>query len=243
MNWEKFTFRCHSLGSIMTNDRSGKNMGETCIKELISIWVEQTYGRVRELNNRYVTKGLMVEEDSVTMLSRLRKKIYFKNEERLFNDYLNGLPDLFEGETIKKASRILDAKSSWDIFTFFNSKTSPVKKDYDYQLQGYMDLSGAQEGHLVYCLIDTPEVIINDEKRKLMWKMGATTEQSELYLKACEELDKAMRFDDIPMEDRMFIQVVKRDDEKIEAIHERVIECREWLTEFDMKMKPKLIAA
>ena len=40
-------------------------------------------------------------------------------------------------------------------------------KDYYYQLQAYMWLTGHTESYLCYCLVDTPKFIIKAEVRKL----------------------------------------------------------------------------
>jgi hypothetical protein len=221
------------LVKLIAKKNAKPELSATCKTELINIWVEQTYGRKRNISNKYIEKGLAVEEDSITLISRLKKKVYFKNDERIFNEFTNGEPDLYEGVSIRKADMILDTKSSWDIFTFFHSKTQPINKDYYWQMMGYMDLTGAKEARLVYCLINTPDTIMNDEKRKLLWKMGVLTEDSPLYQKACAELEKAMTFDDIPMEDRAFEQIVARDEDQIAAMHDRAIQCRQWLRQFE----------
>lgn len=235
MNWNEYKFRCSSLGRIMTNSRTKEPLGETCKAHLLECWIKEKYGREKEIINRYLKKGLQVEEDSITLYSRAKKKFYKKNEERLNNDHITGLPDLYEGETIRTASLIIDLKSSWDIYTFFANLVKALNADYDYQLQGYMDLSGAPEARLVYCLVSTPDPLILDEMNKLKWKMGvADPENNEVFKQACEYLETAMKFDDIPLEDRYIEFIIPRDQKKIDAIHTRVEECREFLN----KLKP-----
>jgi hypothetical protein len=231
------------LAKLIIKKNAKPELSDTCKTELIKIYVSVKYGRVQNIENKYVKKGLAVEEDSITLLSRIKHKFYEKNDERLFNEFTNGEPDLFEGRSIRDADLILDTKSSWDIFTFFASMSKPVLKDYFWQMQGYMDLSGAREARLIYCLINTPDVLINEEKRKLLWKMGVTTELNPDYLKACELMDKAMTYDDIPLEEKFFEQIVPRDDKAIQAMHDRAVECRKWLAEYDQARQTKLLQA
>jgi hypothetical protein len=48
-----------------------------------------------------------------------------------------------------------------------------------------------------------------------------------------------MRFDDIPLQDRLSEKFIRRDDSRILAMHERVIECREWLNELYYNLTEK----
>jgi hypothetical protein len=222
----------------MTNKQGKKDT--TCVDELsetakaclIEIYVKELYGRQKDISNKYIRKGLMVEEDSITLYSRLKRNFFKKNEDRLTNDFITGHPDLYTGNNILNANSVIDIKSSWDVFTFFCNKTKPLNKDYYWQLQGYMALTGAKTSKLTYCLIDTPDVFINDEKRKLFYKMNATTEQSPDFVEACEAIEKNMTFNDIPLEERVIEFDVSRNDEDIQKMYQRVNICRQFLVKF-----------
>lgn len=230
MDFSNHKFRASSIGTLMTNDRSGKQMGETAKQRLLEIYVKEKYGRDKELINKYITKGLQVEEDSITLYSRNKKTFYLKNEDRLENDFICGTPDLYEGPSIKEATLIIDIKSSWDLFTFWMVLHKPMNTTYVYQLQSYMALTGAKESKLVYCLVSTPEPLILDEMNKLKWKMGvADPDTNEVFKQACDYLETAMRFDDIPMEERFIEFTIPRNDAVIDSIYERVGVCRKFL--------------
>src|SRR5688572_14682194 len=178
--------RCSCLGKIMTEARSKSEvLSETTKTYLRQLFREIKYDRKKEITTKYMEKGLMVEEDAITLYSLVKKRFFKKNEERVKNDYLCGTPDLFIGESIEQAKEIIDIKSSWDLFTF-PFPSDKINKDYFYQLQGYMFLTGAEKATLVYCLIDTPLTLINDEKRKLLYKMGVVTDENPDYMAACE---------------------------------------------------------
>lgn len=224
---ENLTIRCSSIGYIMTESRVKSDpLSETCKTHLVDLFVADHYGRHTDTFNKYVEKGLSVEEDSITLYSRVKRVYFKKNNTRLKNDFINGEPDLYTGLEISAADSIIDIKSSWDLYTFTRAKYSPVNKQYWWQLQGYMALTGAKESRLAYCLINTPEQMINDEKRKLMWRMGVATDEDKTYLRACEEIDRNMTYDDIPMVDRVNEILIPRDDEAIQRIYDRVKECR-----------------
>lgn len=228
----KIKFRASSTGYLMVEPKSKNELiSETTKTHLVDVFVSNKYGRNTDIHTRYTTKGLMVEEDSITLYSRFKKCFYLKNDQHLENDFIKGTPDLFVGESISKAEIIIDVKSSWDIFTFFRATQEKLNKQYYWQLQSYMALTGAKNAILAYCLVNTPDTLINDEKRKLLWKMNAGTEDNELYQEACVELERLMTYDDIPLEERVFEIVIERNDADIERLYQRVAQCREYMNE------------
>lgn len=233
MDFSQILFRCSSLGHIMTESRTKTDLSETTKTHLIDVYVANRYGRQDDIQSKFIEKGLAVEEDSITLFSRIKKDFYKKNESHLKNSWIKGTPDLYVGESIDQATHIIDIKSSWDIYTFMRVITKEINKLYYWQLQGYMDLTGATSATLAYCLVDTPQQLIEDEKRRLMWKMGVATNENPLYLEACEELERSMTFGDIDMGERMIELKIERNDADIMRMHSRVEECRKWLNEFE----------
>jgi hypothetical protein len=96
-----------------------------------------------------------------------------------------------------------------------------------------MALTGLKEAILAYVLVDTPIQIVEDEKRRLNWKMGLIDSENPDYLEACAEIEKSHSFGHIPISERIVEFEIKRDDETIEAIYKRVSECRTYLNSLD----------
>src|SRR5690554_1016822 len=104
MNFDDLLIHCSSLGKIMTNQPGKKDT--TCVKELsetakthlIECYIRAKYGREKDIENKYIKKGLAVEEDSITLYSRIKKRLFFKNEETLLGKYVVGTPDLYTGQ-------------------------------------------------------------------------------------------------------------------------------------------------
>lgn len=239
MNFSNTLFRCSSLGHIMTEPRSkSETLSETCKTHLIDIYVANKYNRQSGIFNRYIEKGLMVEEDSITLYSRVKKSFFKKNENHLHNDFIKGTPDLFTGLEIYSADTVIDLKSSWDIYTFFRVHAQPLNKMYYWQLQGYMALTGATNAKLAYCLVNTPETLITDEKRKLLYRMNVVTEENKDFQQACKELDESMKYDDILLNERVIEFEIARNDQDIEKLYKRVQQCREYLSELSKTLNP-----
>lgn len=222
-NFDNYLFHCSSIGEIMTNPKSGTGLSETCKKHLLTIWIEETWGRRKDFENKYIEKGNMVEEDSLTLYSLVTKTFYKKNQDTFKNDFLIGTPDIIHNGAIK------DIKSSWSIHTFYANFHASLNKDYDYQINGYWAIvPNITAGALVYVLVNTPHVIIEQEKSRLRYKLGVIdADISPEYLEACEQIDKNSIFDDIPKEKRYIeFEIAKRD---MEPVYTRVKECRNFL--------------
>lgn len=222
MNFNEYKFHASSIGKIMVESKTKDQLGETCKGHLLECWIGAKYGRYRELENEYVEKGNMVEEDSMTLYSRVTGTFYKKNEQVLENDFIIGTPDIIHENTI------IDLKSSWSIHTFFQVLHKPINKDYVYQVNAYQWLADCGIGKLVYVLVNTPDVLIENQKSKLRYKMGLIDpEANPVYVKACEEIDKNSIFDDIEIKERYIEFLVTPADKG--KVYERIKECRNFL--------------
>lgn len=237
-NWSKTKFRASSWGNLMTEpkEKAAKDRGElskSCQKELIKIYNLVKYGRRKDITTKQMTKGIMCEEDSITLFSRVEKKIYIKNEEQLENEWFTGKPDIFSGEHIRAAEEVDDIKTSWELDSFMPKLVDDIDPGYDSQLQVYYDLTGAKIGSLAYCLTSAPKVLIQDELMKLKFKMNIIWDEDPDYLEACAEIIKNMTFEDIDYRERVIKQVVQRDDILIQKMKDKVPRLRSWLSWFE----------
>ena len=222
IDFSDYKFHCSSIGKIMTESRTKDPLGETCKKHLIECYVERKFGRDKKIRNKYIEKGLAVEEESITLYARAIRVFLEKNSVQLSNERIVGTPDMI--------NKVRDVKSSWDIWTFYNVLASAPNKDYWWQMQGYLALTGDDEAKLIYTLINTPENLIQQEMRRLSYQMGVIdAEANALYIEACDHVRKEMTFDDIPIMERYHEHTFKRDDKAIESMYKRVDECREFL--------------
>jgi len=229
-NADNILFRCSSLGHIMTEAKGKTGISETCKKHLIDVYVSRTYGRNTNIHNRYTIKGLAVEEDSLTLYSRVSKKFYVKNEDNIKNEFICGTPDIIADD------KVIDIKSSWDIITYYRNVFGDLNKQYYWQLQGYMALTGKDHAELAYCLVNTPDTLVNDQKRRLMWSMGLIDATQE-FDEACAEIEKLAIYDDIPMQDRVHVIKIDRDEDALKKLYERVTACREYMNQTFYKLQ------
>lgn len=240
MDFTKIKFRASSWGNLLTDPvtKAAKEAGELsvgCQKELIKIYNQVVYGRKKDITTKQMDKGIQVEEDSITLLSRVDKGLYIKNEWQLENEWFSGHPDIFTGKDIYHAKLVGDIKSSWELDSFMPKLIEEPDKSYVAQLNCYYSLTGAQDGFIAYCLVSAPINIVESEKRSLLFKMNVISEFSPKYLEAARELEHLMIFEDIDYHERVIKIPVPRDEELIEKMKSKVPKLRDWLQKFHEK--------
>lgn len=255
MNANEILFRCSSLGYLMTNPRNkSEKLSETTKTHLVDVFVSAKYNRFTEIKGKQLDKGNDCEEDSITVVSLVTKTFFTKNEEHLSNEYIKGTPDLFAGSDVRHTEVIRDTKSAWDIYTFNRAKSKGLNDMYYWQGMGYMALTGAKKCFIDYCLNNTPYYLVNKE----LYHEGFNHDQNtpawiELQIIANHVYDKSTfdayiqrrgivledeyakavyaGFVEVPLAERHFAFEFDRDEEAIEALYQRIRECREWMNE------------
>jgi hypothetical protein len=187
----------------------------------------------KDKGNKYTDKGKEAEEESITLISRLDKILYLKNDERMENNFLCGHPDVIVNDHEGIPAKIIDVKTPWDAETFFSNVGKPLSFQYYWQMQGYMALTETNTAEVNFCLVNTPESILNDEKYRLFKRMNPATDDNPDYVAAELELINNLTFDDMPLADRRLKFTVHRNNEDIERAYRQVEKCRLHLIEIE----------
>ena len=155
-----FKIRASASGKIMTNARSKSELISETTKTYVKEWlIEKIYGIRKEIKSKYLTKGLKLEDTAIDKaIEWLDLPFTLKNEKFFEDDFFCGTPDLIVNDVV------YDIKCSWDAFTFPLFETEIPNKDYFYQLQVYMHLTGCKKAVLTYVLLNTPEELTYEDK-------------------------------------------------------------------------------
>ena len=212
--------RCSAIGKLMATPRSkGEFLSQTAKTYIHELVLEHKYGIKKEFSSRYTDKGIQVEDESISLVNDvLDVKFIYKNEEFFENDWITGTPD------VNTEDVLLDVKSSWDATTFPFFDTEIPNKDYFYQLQGYMWLTGKTQSMLCYCLVDTPYDLVESEVRRAHWNALIIGEDEQLRL----EVESKHKFSHIPKNRRVKVFYVQKDEQVIEQIKEKIELAREY---------------
>tara|TARA_R110002153_G_scaffold58100_1_gene159500 strand:- start:1299 stop:1901 length:603 start_codon:yes stop_codon:yes gene_type:complete len=155
----EFKIRASASGKLAVNSRSKNDLLSKTTKSYIEEWLAgEIYGVRKQIKSKYLDKGNAVEDAAIDYAStELGWLFAIKNEEYFEDEYFCGTPD------VMLEDKIIDIKSSWDCFTFPLFANEIPSKDYFYQLQVYMHLTGKRKAQLCYVLMNTPEDIAYGE--------------------------------------------------------------------------------
>lgn len=265
LNFNNFKFRASSIGELMTGfkiDREAEllalnakidgtknketatyqalldkrdklmsdELSQTVKSKLIKIYVTELTGRRENVVSKYMEKGKSVEDTAIDTLSEYLDDFIVKNDERKENEYVSGECD------IERDDEIIDAKSCWDLFTFETKKNESLNEKYEWQLRVYMWLWEKTKARIAYVLEDSPDSIIADECKRLLYQIGSDKKDTEIYRMACEQIEFGMKYKDIPVKYRVFLtDYVLHEDKYIDALKSRLEVCRSFLNAYAEK--------
>lgn len=229
-NYNKFKFRASCIGKLMTNSRGKDSLSQTTKSYLNQLFVEDTFGRSKDYMNRYMEKGILQEEESITLLSKVlfTDKLILKNQKQISNSFCKGTPDII----LDKPKTVIDIKTKWDIFGYFAEDGN--NRDYYWQLQTYMWLTKAKKAILVYTLVDTPDHLIYAEVQKALHYSNLEEGSRELG-ELVETIEKNHKYSDIDTKLRIKSYEFKFDQNAINLMKEKIKQCRQYLNNLALK--------
>ena len=145
-----------SIGKLMTNGRGKNEVGATAKSYIKQVAKENFYGYRSEINNKYIQKGLMQEQDSIDLLNTVRFEGYIKNDVRMVNEHMTGEADIITNDSI------IDIKTSWSLDTFPVLAEDGYDALYEWQLRAYMMLYDRPKAELIYCMVTTSNELLNE---------------------------------------------------------------------------------
>jgi hypothetical protein len=160
MSDRNLIIRASSVSDILTNDRSGKKMGDTAISTIRKIAIYDFFGKKSSFSSKETAKGNYNEFESIQMLNFVKGKFYEKNEVKMVTDKFSGTCDIDD----KEDDIIIDMKNAWTIDTFpftVDEALKMIKKaGYEEQVRTYMMLYGRSNGCVCSALTTTPPHLI-----------------------------------------------------------------------------------
>lgn len=171
-------------------------------KSYLKEWLkEQIYGVRNEISSKYLTKGVEMENESIEVYGIYKDLDFIVKNSKRFNN------EYLTGEPdLILENKIVDIKTSWDCFSFPLFANDVPDKKYYWQLQSYMALTGYESAELAYVLVNTPE--------HLQYNVLDMTDYTNLDLKYRVKTFK-----------------IERNEDDINALYQRVQDCREYIKE------------
>ena len=210
-------FRASATGKLMTKGRKKDELlGETAKTMIEELFLRNEFGYDEIIQTKEMKKGHLCEAESRDLVQKVLGGSYRKrNTTNFHNEYFTGTPDIIlEGDQV-----IEDIKNSWSLKTFFKADGS--NKDYYWQGQTYMELTGAKVFRLIYTLNPIPEDLMIDEERKLYYQFGQD-ELNDDYQRAVTQLyHNNDLINGLKPEQRVKVFTFERDDEAIKLMYDQ----------------------
>lgn len=160
-------WRPSSLGKLMIQPKSKSEILSETAKSYIKTKAKEDYfGYSTYLQTKPMLKGTDWEEESIALVNQVRGTFYVKNKERYENEFLTGEPDIILDDSI------IDIKTSWSLETFPATQDEGANKEYMWQLMGYCWLLNKPQAELIYCMIDTDDVLLSDWDNRFIHKVS-----------------------------------------------------------------------
>lgn len=212
--------------ALLSKENAKPELSDTAKKFVESTWLLNEKGFYKDLENKYVTKGNLNEDDGIVLVSEVEGLMLHKNDVRMTIGNITGECDVIE--IIDGRKIIKDIKSSWSPLTFMNVGFSNL---YEWQGRCYMYLYDANEFHLHYTLTDTPRFLIEKEKERQYYKYfdklmtDSELENLELMLQPIyQQIEKNMCFSEgnYTKEERVKTYKIFRDKEKEKMLLDKI---------------------
>ena len=185
---------------------------ESELSDTCKIYLKEWYsGEIESVHSKFFDKGIMCEYECIEFMANvLDLGIAEKNIEQKENEFMTGCCD------VNMENCIVDIKNSWNIKTL-QSNVTGIDKDYEWQGIGYLILYKKLKFILFYGLMDTDESINFGEE---------------------------VIYSEMPNEERWIAYQIQFTQEQLNSIeqkiYERVLECRDWLREYDKLIRSRM---
>lgn len=232
VKWEG-TKKPEELATLIAKRDAPPQLSDTAKAFVRKIWLLNEKGVRIEIKSKYLDKGILAEEDAITLISEVDNVLYVKNDERRTNEDHSGECDIFKEFPTKKIT--IDVKSCYNPETFMNAEPGPI---YEGQGDVYMDLWDADEHHVKYCLVDAPAHLVQREKDNAKYKYFSgdmTDAELDFLEKAMEpiyqQIERNMVYTNNPLfnkEERVKTFIFYRNKERKLLMQERVKMARKY---------------
>lgn len=171
------TIRASQCWKLFVDARKKGELSETT-KDLAISTIANAIGLASEVASVYLEKGVTLEEQAIELYNSFASKNYIKNEVIFRSPELSGTPDIIDEES----EEVIDIKTSFSFESHLKNiiqAQNEVKREYYYQLQAYMLLTGKRAAKLIYVLLPTPDDILQRQARALEFKGNSYDEVLE----------------------------------------------------------------
>jgi len=195
------------------------DLSETAKTFLHELWLRENYGYYNEVITDEMFKGILVESDSIGLAQKvLGGEFRLKNKNLFTNSKLKGTPDIILSDAIE------DVKTSFTVKTFHDAE---MTTNYFWQGVSYCLLTNRNKFRLIYALVDTPDEIVTELKKRVWFKFNCQEDHPD-YIRISMQIEKNHKFGHIPEADRIKVFEFDMLPEYETKLYNRIEKAREY---------------
>lgn len=219
-------------------------LSDTTTTELAKLYSYEMYGKSKISKGNdsplQLEKGILGEPAAIKLLSQHDGVAYVKNEELFENKWFKGIPDIIVRNKKGKVKKVIDVKISYDLPSFLLTIMRKEDACNIFEIMGYMDLLGCEEGEIVHCLIDSPESMIAREEKRAMQYYEDFAFEKELAIKRMEQRRNSMVFPEFITAQKIHRYPVTLNRLSIRDAKSKVTKVKKWIQELHDKFTKPL---
>lgn len=176
---------------VIKNGGQNFQLGATAKTYIKDIWLNVMFGFKEPMMSKEVMKGMMTEGKCIDLVSEVDPIEAFRmqttGDDRMNDGMFNGLTDI---KYSIEVDFLEDIKSAWSLRQFMSIQTlDDIDPNYYAQGQVYMKLYKKSRFKIRYCIVDTPDELIEAERKRFYYRLGADADQED-YIKIAEQIEK-----------------------------------------------------
>ena len=227
-------FRASEAYYLIGRARSDKSQLSDAVKKYIrGKWLEKEKRFKPPVTAKQLTKGIVQEENAIKFYGQFIGQDLVKCDDSVeIEDYqFGGTCDIITDDTI------MDIKCPWDASGFMEAS---LTKQYEWQLRAYMMLYDRPKSELVFCLMDIPDDLFEDEWRRFCWNNGIVDDSSLDAQEQRYELQMMYYYTLNQMyseEERIKVYQVERDQKNEDLLKESLVMAMDYYESLTLNIK------
>lgn len=178
----------------------------------------------------FLLKGASLETLAIEILSRVDGVDFTRPTEAKSSDFLMGRPDIF----CYDHQKLVDIKIVWNATSFGKLHTQKLSLQTYCQLNAYMEIYGFEEAEACYMLLNTPLYLVEQKQKEIFRKFIDGTLTRDDFDERMSSLASQFDFEKkIPETKRIIRYCVKKDEDLLNRVHQKLPLCREFLAKYD----------
>lgn len=193
-------------------------LSETAKTFIQGCWLINEYGYKEPFVTKETLKGNMMENDSIKLAVDVLgiKDWVSSNKKRKSNEYFTGEWDA----VVESLDEVWEIKTCFNLRTYMNKKN--VEDAHKTQVNIYGDLLEKKKLSVIYCLVKTPPILMEEIIKSFWFKFGCDDENLDYQKIRVQLMHNNDIIDSIPKEQRIKKFNIDWDEEQMNELKNRI---------------------